>query len=182
MIDRFVSVDASINFNSGECNPRRQKCNVFNKAKRLVLSMGLLKPEPQFYGYIAYILTDRGVLKPVENEVQMIWGMRPNGTLKGISDTLRGRVSFTSSVFVPKVNQMFICIANKTKNKVSYKLIARKIKDNGLWEESWTPFGQIMFKGLFHMNGRTFGVTDKNIVHEMNLNGNSISFTPIVSL
>jgi hypothetical protein len=43
--------------------------------------MGQIKADPQFYGYISYILEDNGLLRPISDVNETVWGIKPKGNI-----------------------------------------------------------------------------------------------------
>jgi hypothetical protein len=66
--------------------------------------MGQIKADLQFYSYISYILEDNGLLRPVSDVNETVWGIKPKGNIS--TTGLKGKVTYLSSVFIPKINQI----------------------------------------------------------------------------
>jgi len=163
MIDKFVWVDSSYNFKL-ECESN-EVCDKQNKANRLVIAMGLVASNPQFFGYISYGLKSNGVLEPITDENELMFGYKLNGSLY----TGPGKALYISSVFVPHKNQLIQCIAytfkNHSLNNVRHETIRRKVK----LDDDWTVelINNNEYKGMFTIDRQVFAVDKNNIVHEI---------------
>jgi hypothetical protein len=144
--------------------------------------MGQIKADPQFYGYISYILEDNGLLKPVSDVNETVWGIKPKANISIAG--LKGKVTYLSSVFVPKTNQIQIiwCFESQTGNQINYHLLYERISSDGIWDTTLHNIKlNIKFKGKFYMNEKIFGVNDSQFVDQILSDGNLYLFIPIVS-
>ncbi len=139
-----------------------------NKARNIVIAFGQLKIEPEFYGYIAYKLTDNRQLEPITNGNDLIWGYKPKGKT----------VRYMSSVFLPIIDQTLYC---KSKTDSSTYVTMRKKVVNSKWVEELVNTFQ--YKAMFFINGKVFAIDKNSVVYEVNwgIINDLLKFNQVVS-
>ena len=142
------------------------------------------------YGYIAYLVSHDNtgyghqLIQFNDTDNLIAWDFKGMGSL---SDSfwvpISGDIYYESTVFVKSRNELIVSIFDTSVfDNSAYRLMSRKLEDDGLWSPKWTEIAKTGFRGMFDINGRVFGFDKKNIAFELKWSDDTtISFEPIVS-
>jgi hypothetical protein len=122
-----------------------------------------LKIEPDFYGYIAYKLTNNRQLELITQEKDLIANYKPKFKLNSRIKSLK----YLSAMFVPQKNQLIHCMTYESRsNSFTYETLVQKmdLNNNKLKENR---INYIQYKAMFYIEGRAFAIDANSNVYEV---------------